>query len=703
MPMKINRLLLAFLLFFFELADSNQLHAQVFEALVPASQFSGLYERNGLGYNTRVNGIQGETGLSTVGYPFVNHGGISSRITIDTARLRMTFDELRIKIPAHKVERSDSLTVSFGVSRKFKTTFEYDATEIIYRQTSGYFSLTPKAGGTYEVGGQGEKGVYWSYSTPDLFQVSGRLTGRCIVSGPTETKVQTFGTDIVLASSRQEVPDIINASNYPYLVRTDGHGYSISMSVRDRKAFLGTVDQSEITADIYAPTIGRFGFGGFNVFSRHIDPTIAAAPSIISAPVSQTSVAGSVVRFAVNATGKPEPTYQWLKNGAYINGATSANLELRSVATSDSGSYQVVVTNLVDAIDSTPAVLTVTAAQPTISLQPISTAVVAGGITAFSVTVNGTPPLSYQWQKDGAAITGATASALTIGSAVTSDAGNYAVRVTNSAGSVVSNAAVLTVTAPRLSNLSVRTTLDANQVLIVGITMIGGAKNVLLRAVGPTLGAFGVSEVMSDPKLDLYSGSTRVTSNDNWQGLPNLASTFQTVGAFALSSASSLDAALLTSIDGGRTVQVSGPTAGTVLVEGYDAGSGDSPRFSNLSARNKVGTGANILIAGFTLSGAGTRNLLIRAVGPKLADFGVSGVLRDPKVQIYRGQTVIAENDNWASSFTATFTSVGAFGLTTGSKDAALVIPLQAGSYSVQVSGADGGTGEAIVEIYELP
>jgi hypothetical protein len=245
--------------------------------------------------------------------------------------------------------------------------------------------------------------------------------------------------------------------------------------------------------------------------------------------------------------------------------------------------------------------------------------------------------------------------------------------------------------------------LDANQIVIVGFTMSGGAKNVLLRAAGPTLSAFGVPDVMADPKLELFSGSTKVTTNDNWGGSTTLSSAFQLVGAFAYSSTASLDAALVTSIDGGRTVQVSGPTAGTVLVEGYDAGSGDTQRFTNLSARNKVGTGSNILIAGFTLTGSGTRNLLIRAVGPKLIDFGVTGVLTDPKLEIYSGSTKVTENDNWASSLAATFSSVGAFGLTAGSKDSAITVSLPAGGYTVQVSGADGGVGEAIVEIYELP
>ena len=256
---------------------------------------------------------------------------------------------------------------------------------------------------------------------------------------------------------------------------------------------------------------------------------------------------------------------------------------------------------------------------------------------------------------------------------------------------------------PRLSNLSVRTALDANQIVIVGFTMSGGSKNVLLRAVGPTLSTFSVPDVMADPKLDLYSGSTKVTTNDNWGGSSALAAAFQAVGSFAYSSTTSLDAALVASIDGSRTAHVSGPTGGVVLVEAYDAGSGTAQKFTSLAARNKVGTGANILIAGFTLSGEGSRNLLIRAVGPTLGAFGVAGTLSDPKLQVYSGSTIVAENDNWSNSLAPTFSSVGAFALTTGSKDAALTVALPQGNYTVQISGTLGGVGEALVEIYELP
>ena len=267
----------------------------------------------------------------------------------------------------------------------------------------------------------------------------------------------------------------------------------------------------------------------------------------------------------------------------------------------------------------------------------------------------------------------------------------------NSVASVVPSAA------PRLSNLSVRAALEANQNVIVGLTMSGGSKPVLLRAAGPTLTSFGVPNAMSDPKIELYKGTTKINSNDNWYGSSQLSSVFQSTGAFSYTSNTSLDAALLTTIDGSYTVQASGSTAGTVLVEAYDAGTGEEQRFTNTSVRSKVGTGSNVLIVGFTLTGNGTRKLLIRAVGPKLSDFGVSGVLVDPKLELYSGTVKIAENDNWDSSLATTFTSIGAFSLNTGSKDAALTTTLSAGSYTVQVTGVNANQGEAVVEIYELP
>jgi hypothetical protein len=274
-------------------------------------------------------------------------------------------------------------------------------------------------------------------------------------------------------------------------------------------------------------------------------------------------------------------------------------------------------------------------------------------------------------------------------------------------GATTSAAATLLLNAgltSRLSNVSVRTTLAAQQILIVGLTMQGGRKDVLIRAAGPGLGALGVPGTMTDPKLAVFNGSVEEAANNNWAGDAAVSTAIAAVGAFPFPTAASLDAALVRSIEGGRTVQVSGPSAGNLIVEAYDAGPGNSPRLVNLSALNFVGTGRDILIAGFNIAGTGTKNLLIRAAGPSLAALGVPGTLVDPKLEIFNsaGQK-IAENDTYSATLPAVFGSVSAFAFTPGAKDAALMLGLSPGGYTVQVSGADGGSGSAIVEIYELP
>jgi hypothetical protein len=257
---------------------------------------------------------------------------------------------------------------------------------------------------------------------------------------------------------------------------------------------------------------------------------------------------------------------------------------------------------------------------------------------------------------------------------------------------------------PRLSNLSVRTTLSANQVLIVGLTLQGGAKPVLVRAAGPSLDAFGVGNAMRNPRLTLYEGANAQAANDDWTGDPTVGATAAAVGAFPFAAATSLDAALVRTLEGGRTVHVAGPAPGNVLVEAYDAGPGSASRFVNVSARNLVGIGADRLIAGFTLTGGGRKTLLIRAAGPSLSALGVTAVLADPTIELFdSAQTKIGENDDFAPAHRAVFNAVGAFDFTPGARDSALLVSLPAGGYTVQVSGKGGATGIALVEIYEVP
>jgi hypothetical protein len=248
--------------------------------------------------------------------------------------------------------------------------------------------------------------------------------------------------------------------------------------------------------------------------------------------------------------------------------------------------------------------------------------------------------------------------------------------------------------------LSVRAALVPSQILTVGAVISGGGKNILVRAAGPALSKFGLPGAV-DPQLEIYQGSSRVASTDDWSG--TVGSVFASVGAFAF-DVNSKDAATSQVLSENFTVQTRASGAGTVLVEAYDVGGGSSPRFVNLSTRNRVGTGDNLLIVGFNINGTGTKRVLIRAVGPSLRNFGVTDVLADPKLQVFANNgSSIAENDDWASTLASTFTQVAAFQLAAGGKDAALLLSLNAGAtYTVQVSGADGGTGEALVEVYEV-
>ncbi|MFO1446697.1 MAG: S8 family peptidase [Opitutaceae bacterium] len=273
----------------------------------------------------------------------------------------------------------------------------------------------------------------------------------------------------------------------------------------------------------------------------------------------------------------------------------------------------------------------------------------------------------------------------------------------------------------RLTNLSVRTVAGSGaQTLIMGFSTGGlGAtsanKPLLLRAIGPTLASFGVTGVLSDPQAELFRVPTSIGSNDNWGGTAALVAANASVGAFALPAASR-DSALAPSLSpGGYTLNVTGVggTTGVALAEIYDLTPTadfrtDTPRLINASARSQVGTGSEILIAGFTLSGQGTRTILVRAIGPTLGKFGVVGALEDPVLRIFQGSVPLAENDDWARSANAAQIAeaagrVGAFALATAELDSSILITLPAGSYTAQISGFDNVTGVSLVELYEVP
>jgi streptogramin lyase len=356
---------------------------------------------------------------------------------------------------------------------------------------------------------------------------------------------------------------------------------------------------------------------------------------------------------------------------------------------------------------------------PQILTQPTDQYVSVGGSSTFSVTAEGSSGLTYQWKLNGAPISGATGSSYTVVNAQAADAGAYTVTITDSDGSVTSAPANLSVntgsSSARLINISTRAMVGTGaNILIPGFVINGsGIETLLIRADGPALTQFSVPGVLAQPSLSVFnSAGTKIASNTVWGTNSNpsqLASVAASVGAFPFASGSADCAVLVNLTSGAYTVQVSGVnnTSGVALAEVYEVSS-TGTKLVNISTRAKVGTGGNILIPGFVISGSGTEELLVRGDGPSLTQFSVSGVLAQVALGVYSGSTVIASNTGWGTSanpgqIASVAAQVGAFALAADSGDSAQIVNLAAGPYTIQISGVNNSTGVALAEVYNVP
>jgi glucuronoarabinoxylan endo-1,4-beta-xylanase len=350
---------------------------------------------------------------------------------------------------------------------------------------------------------------------------------------------------------------------------------------------------------------------------------------------------------------------------------------------------------------------------PAIVAAPRSANVAAGSSAVLDVSTTG-EFVGYQWSKDNVALRGATNRMLTLSNFAATDAGNYAVTVTNSGGAVTSVAAALglgSASASRLTNLSTRAQVGAGDNVPIAGFVIGGSapRPVLVRAAGPVLRAsFGLTGALDDPMLEVRDSNTGavVASNDNWDA--SLEPVFASVGAFGWTRQSKDAAVLVTLPPGSYTAIVRGRDGGTglTLVEVYDADPARGPGLINLSTRSFSGTDDNLQIGGFVLSGGGPRTVVIRATGPTLHKlFGVGGTLSDPVIELRgAGRTdANAAADDWDSFLAPHFASVGAFAWPADSRDAAIVTTLEPGAYSVLVRGKASGTGISLIEVYVEP
>lgn len=266
----------------------------------------------------------------------------------------------------------------------------------------------------------------------------------------------------------------------------------------------------------------------------------------------------------------------------------------------------------------------------------------------------------------------------------------------------------------RLANISSRARVGTGEAVAIAGFVISGeqSKPVLIRAVGPTLGQapFNVPGVLTTPRLELFRGSASIATN---AGIGTNRAAIDAAGvqagAFALGSAGT-DAAIFTTLAPGNytaIVSSSGTASGVVLVEVYDLSAAVAgQKLLNISTRATAGSAENTLIAGVVVTGSAPKRVLIRAVGPGLTPFGVTGVLAQPTLTLYSGSTAVGANTGWSTSvdaaaITAASAQVGGFGM--AAADSAMIVTLAPGNYTAQVTGPGAATGVALIELYELP
>lgn len=261
----------------------------------------------------------------------------------------------------------------------------------------------------------------------------------------------------------------------------------------------------------------------------------------------------------------------------------------------------------------------------------------------------------------------------------------------------------------RFVNVSTRLrTGTGDDVLIGGFIVRGGAKRVIIRALGP--GLANTPNLLADPTLELLNGSgERIAFNDNFTDLPYWPDQNE-IGGYGLkppypySGDVVRDSVIaMTLSEGNYTAVVRGKdgSSGNCLVEVYNMDTDYTPGLINISTRGPVGTADDVMIAGFIVRGDRERRVLIRGTGPSLAGAGVPNPLLDPTLEVHDQNGQIAENDSWRSDQEAEITASGLS--PKDDREASVILSLWPGSYTAIVRGRGNTSGNALVEVYQLP
>ena len=264
------------------------------------------------------------------------------------------------------------------------------------------------------------------------------------------------------------------------------------------------------------------------------------------------------------------------------------------------------------------------------------------------------------------------------------------------------------VSAPITTNISTRASVGIGANVTIGGFIISGPtpKTVVIRALGPSLTQFGVANALANPQLALFQGATQIDFNDDWGTLS--AADQQTLINNNLAPGFPTESALVKTLQpGAYTAQVIGAnmTTGAALVEVYDVDSLSPTTLTNISTRASVGTGSDVTIAGFIVENDDSV-ILIRGIGPSLAQFNIPNVLADPFLELHNeAGTIITQNNNWQTQAPGNGTpqQIIATGLAPSfGKESAILLTLKAGKYTCILTGVNNTTGVGRIDVFQI-
>ncbi len=254
-----------------------------------------------------------------------------------------------------------------------------------------------------------------------------------------------------------------------------------------------------------------------------------------------------------------------------------------------------------------------------------------------------------------------------------------------------------------LVNLSTRGIVQTGDNVLIGGFIVPGyaPKRVLVRAIGPSLSNFGVNGALSDTTLTLFNGAgAQLGFNDNWVDSLDKQAIIDTT----VPPSNSKESAIIATLPPGNyTAKVAGvgSATGVALVELYDLDSFSSSTLANIATRGRIDQGENVLIAGYIVGGYTPQQVVVRAIGPSLTQFGVPGALADPFLELRDAQgTVLISNNDWQDSQKQELIDTTL--APSNPKESALVTTLTPGNYTAVISGVGGTTGVGLAEVYNI-